>query len=256
MKFVWEKISKVSSSFLSGIVLGLPIYITVNDYFFSVARVEGASMKPTLNPHGKKQSDFVFIDRWHVQPQDIHPGDIVALTSPSDRNISFIKRVVGIEGDFLNTPRYRLNSVMVPRGHCWVEGDNYRSSLDSNKFGPISMGLIKGKAMYVVWPPSRWSRLEPTIPDNLPTERLLNTKTYKRPTIIQQKDVSKTMDLTVEIGSMNNNNSNNKVELDTDDGNIMDNKDQQLVYNVEMLVSDKPSTETQCSVVVEEAQPE
>ena len=249
MKFVWEKISKISSSFLSGIVLGLPIYITVNDYFFSVARVEGASMKPTLNPQGKKQSDFVFIDRWHIQPQDIQPGDIVALTSPSDRNVSFIKRVVGIEGDFLNTPRYRLNSVMVPRGHCWVEGDNYRSSLDSNKFGPISMGLIKGKAMYVVWPPSRWSRLNPTIPDNLPTERLLNTKTYKRPATITQQDViPKTMDLIVEIGSMNNDNSKT-VESDADVN--VSSKEQHLVYNVEMLISDKP-TETQCTAVEEE----
>lgn len=252
MKFVWEKISKISSSFLSGIVLGLPIYITVNDYFFSVARVEGASMKPTLNPHGKKQSDFVFIDRWHVQPQNIQPGDVVALTSPSDRNISFIKRVVGIEGDFLNTPRYRLNSVMVPRGHCWVEGDNYRSSLDSNKFGPVSMGLIKGKATHVVWPPSRWSKLNPTIPDNLPTERLLNTKTYKRPTIIQQEG-PKTMDLTVEIGSMNNNTKKKIAELDTDEN--ITNKEQHLVYNVEMLVSDN-LTETQCTIVEEEAQPE
>ena len=241
-KFAWGKISKISSSFLSGIVLGLPIYVTVNDYFFSVARVEGASMKPTLNPLGRKQSDFVFIDRWHVKPQDIQPGDIVALTSPSDRNISFIKRVVGVEGDFLNTPRYRLNSVMVPRGHCWVEGDNYRSSLDSNKFGPISMGLIKGKATYVVWPPSRWSRLNPIVPDNLPTERLLNTKTYKRPTIYQE--AHKTLDLTIEIDSLDNEAGDRETEEEFT-------ASKPLMYNVEMLVSDNPSGPP-CTIVEEE----
>lgn len=191
-------------------------------------------MKPTLNPHGRKQSDFVFIDRWHVKPQEIRPGDVVALTSPNNRNISFIKRVIGVEGDFLNTPRYRLNSVMVPRGHCWVEGDNYRSSLDSNKFGPISMGLIKGKATYIIWPPSRWSKLDAIIPDEIPTERLLNAKTYKRPQIIA-REVPKTLDLTIEIDTFDTTGVDSGIDVEEVTGSA-----ESLVYNVEMLLSDKP----------------
>ena len=31
----------------------------------------------------------------------------------------------------------------------WIEGDNWRKSLDSNDFGPISKGLIQGKAVKV-----------------------------------------------------------------------------------------------------------
>ena len=44
---------------------------------------------------------------------------------------------------------------MVPKGHVWVEGDNWRKSRDSNFYGPISKRLILGKAVAVVRP---WKR--------------------------------------------------------------------------------------------------
>jgi len=28
--------------------------------------------------------------------------------------------------------------VKIPEGHCWVEGDNPASSMDSRSFGPVS----------------------------------------------------------------------------------------------------------------------
>ncbi|XP_066934673.1 mitochondrial inner membrane protease subunit 2-like [Clytia hemisphaerica] len=235
MSFFWSKVSQVSSSFLSGIVLGLPIYITVNDYFFSIARVEGASMKPALNPNGKKQSDFVFIDRWHTLPKDIQPGDIVALTSPTNHQVSFIKRVIGIEGEFLNTPRYRLNSVMIPKGHFWVEGDNYRSSLDSNKFGPISMGLVKGKATHVIWPPDRWSRLENEIPEKSPTERI-DIRAHNRPKVIPKK-----IGVTIEIDQGDNE--------DSEIGNI-------LSYDVEMALTEEPTINIDGAININEDEQE
>ena len=33
---------------------------------------------------------------------------------------------------------YRRRHLIVPRGHLWVEGDNRRTSRDSNLFGPVS----------------------------------------------------------------------------------------------------------------------
>jgi hypothetical protein len=29
--------------------------------------------------------------------------------------------------------------ILSHKGHCWVEGDNWDNSVDSNKYGPISM---------------------------------------------------------------------------------------------------------------------
>lgn len=162
----FKMLSKFSSSFLSGVVIGLPIYITVNDYVFCVARVEGTSMQPTLNPKFRKQSDVVILDRLITNYDNIKRGDIVALTSPNNQNVSFIKRVIGLEGDVVETPRYRHSYVYIPRGHCWVEGDNSRSSLDSNSFGPVSLGLVKGRATHIVWPPKRWQSLEHILPED------------------------------------------------------------------------------------------
>lgn len=42
----------------------------------------------------------------------------------------------------------------VPKGHCWVLGDNLLSSRDSRLYGPLPMALIDGKVMYQTgsWP--------------------------------------------------------------------------------------------------------
>lgn len=56
----------------------------------------------------------------------------------------------------------------VPEGHCWIEGDHTGNSLDSNHFGPVSLGLVTAKATYILWPPSRFQKLD----SNLPKARL------------------------------------------------------------------------------------
>lgn len=38
------------------------------------------------------------------------------------------------------------------------------NSLDSNCFGPVSLGLITAKATHIVWPPSRMRALSSEIP--------------------------------------------------------------------------------------------
>jgi inner membrane protease subunit 2 len=39
--------------------------------------------------------------------------------------------------------------VVVPYGHVWVEGDNWRESWDSRHYGPISKGLVVAKAVRI-----------------------------------------------------------------------------------------------------------
>lgn len=116
-------------------------------------------------------------------------GDVVTFWKPHKPEEMGIKRVVALEGDtvypvrgYALDPAVRVNrvqglpdglpdvdpdaiqaqgeggaeilgKVVVPHGHVWVEGDNWRKSYDSNDFGPISKGLIEGKAMWI-W--RRW----------------------------------------------------------------------------------------------------
>ncbi|KAH9512384.1 Mitochondrial inner membrane protease subunit 2 [Bulinus truncatus] len=86
--------------------------------------------------------------------------DVFTQVSPKDPSQWLIKRVVALEGDQVKADSCFEEVVDVPKGHCWVEGDNRRCSMDSNNFGPVSMGLITAKATHVIWPPSRWGRLD------------------------------------------------------------------------------------------------
>ena len=49
--------------------------------------------------------------------------------------------------------------VVIPAGHCWVEGDNQEVSVDSIKYGPVSYGLIFGKVNWVIYPFHRIRKL-------------------------------------------------------------------------------------------------
>ena len=40
--------------------------------------------------------------------------------------------------------------VHIPRGHCWVEGDNRENTVDSNEFGPVPLALISAKAVWAI----------------------------------------------------------------------------------------------------------
>lgn len=35
----------------------------------------------------------------------------------------------------------------MPEGHCWVLGDNLTESRDSRTYGPVPLGLVKGKVV-------------------------------------------------------------------------------------------------------------
>ena len=40
----------------------------------------------------------------------------------------------------------------MPQGHCWIVGDNLVASRDSRYFGPVPLGLIRGKVIASVRP--------------------------------------------------------------------------------------------------------
>ena len=62
---------------------------------------------------------------------------------------------MGMEGDrVLNTNQstHKVEMVTVPKGHVWLEGDNADQSKDSRVYGPIPYALLRGRALFKIWP--------------------------------------------------------------------------------------------------------
>jgi mitochondrial inner membrane protease subunit 2 len=166
--------------------------------------IEGVSMQPTLNPAHQRgnidtNSSYFDIDSistrdvvlaWRPGASEPQRGQIVSLWSPSTPGRLLIKRVVAVDGDRIvprATMRRRIEEgaipseedfVAIPDGHCWIEGDNSLSSLDSNEYGPVPRALITGQISWLLFPgrchpdsacPSRksFSRLYPRTPDSV-----------------------------------------------------------------------------------------
>lgn len=148
--------------------------ILLNNNYAEVTRITGSSMSPTLSPlyatSPDNPTDSILWSKW--QPtRSLRRGDVVCFSAPHNQGTA-VKRVVALGGDtVLLDPRRRPRDaengrvneaarrwdvwrgrVVVPEGHVWVEGDNWRSTRDSNDYGPISKSLVQGKA-WVLWAP-------------------------------------------------------------------------------------------------------
>ncbi|KAK5901572.1 hypothetical protein CesoFtcFv8_006935 [Champsocephalus esox] len=66
-------------AFFSGFFVAVPVTVTALDRLAYVARVEGASMQPSLNPEGGSDCDVVLLNRWSVRNYEVQRGDVVSL---------------------------------------------------------------------------------------------------------------------------------------------------------------------------------
>lgn len=146
--------------------------LTISDRYASIVSVRGVSMSPTFNPLTSTSrvaiDDYVLVEKFCLQKYQFSHGDVVVFCSPTDHKEKHVKRITALPGDWISSP-YSYDAVRVPEGHCWVEGDNFASSLDSRSFGPIPLGLVQGRVTHIVWPPQRVGKVETRVPhDGLP----------------------------------------------------------------------------------------
>ena len=161
------------------IVIPLVVGILIKSFFFTFVKVEGPSMRPTL-----EDGDRLFIVRFGYKPE---PGDIIVFRPDYNKSLPYIKRVIAvggqnvdidfeksevyIDGVLLNEP-YLLEPdfiqgdvsfpVTVPNGHVFVMGDNRNNSEDSRRgrVGMVRNESIMGKAVSCWWPLSRKGTVE------------------------------------------------------------------------------------------------
>ena len=143
--------------------------------------IEGSSMEPTLlegerllvNRFVYAQAPFsLFGDKDYLFGGPKR-GDIVVFHPPTGSETDFVKRIIGIPGDWIDLDgnavyvngeetdwvdnrTVRRNEdypVQVPPGEFFVLGDNRRVSVDSRNWGFVSADTIVGRAWAVYWPP-------------------------------------------------------------------------------------------------------
>ena len=134
-------------------------------------------MTPRLTNHER-----IFINKFVYRFEPIERGDIIVFWYPLDTSKSYIKRVVGLPGEwvsvvdgrvlingkplkesYLPANRYDRQSyppTYVPAGHYYVLGDHRESSNDSRMWGTVDQKYIYGKAVFVYWPFSQFGPVQ------------------------------------------------------------------------------------------------
>ncbi|KAJ6037046.1 Peptidase signal peptidase I [Penicillium herquei] len=140
--------------------------VLVWEHVVTIQLSEGPSMYPTFNPRG----DWLLISRMHRNGKGIEVGDVVRFNHPTFLGVHGAKRVVGMPGDFVCRDQAystgvgeQPDMIQVPEGHVFVVGDNLPWSRDSRNFGPLPLGLINGKIIARIWPPSKMEWVQNTM---------------------------------------------------------------------------------------------
>jgi signal peptidase I len=170
---------RVGTSFgvwLRDLVVSLAISAFIIIFLYQPVKVEGTSMMPSL-----EDQERIFVNKFVYRLEPIERGDIVVFRYPRDPSKSYIKRVIGMQGDdiridggqvYVNgkaldesyvpseyTDQRSYPDIVVPP-HCYfVLGDHRSMSNDSRDFGSVNQSFIYGKAVFGYWTMEKMGRV-------------------------------------------------------------------------------------------------
>ena len=177
--------------FLQGIVVVMALLVMVYLFIMSPQEINGASMEPNFH-----NGEYILTNKILYKFRNPIRGDVVIFKSPMNKEIDYIKRVIGLPGDTVSLHDNSLwvngekveepylaqgttifggsylaegASIVVPPGTYFVCGDNRPHSSDSREFGPIAKEDFIGVAVFRYFPFSQLgSVVRPTynIPGN------------------------------------------------------------------------------------------
>lgn len=167
-----------SLSLLRDLLISIVLAVVLIVFIYQPVKVEGTSMMPGLN-----DQERIFINKYEYKlgAGNISRGDLVVFQFPLDPRQSYIKRVIGVPGDYVEIDDgtvyvngHKLNEAyvpgefrdhlstarrVVPLEHYFVLGDHRSSSNDSRMWGFVDRREIYGKAVFVYWPLARMGRV-------------------------------------------------------------------------------------------------
>ena len=160
---------------LISILLPILLILIFRWILFEPYIIPSGSMIPTLQIHDhilvKKFAYGVrlpFSEKWLLEWSSIQRDDVIVFKYPKDPNVFYIKRVVGVPGDQVESIEQTIyvngkmiqgssqistedfEAVIVPEESFFVMGDNRYASSDSRVWGFVPQKNILGKA-WIVW---------------------------------------------------------------------------------------------------------
>lgn len=168
------------------VTLAVPVAIAlfVHAFVLEPFVVPTGSMLNTI-----QLNDRVWAEKISYRFGDPKRGEVVLFQSPSEKDVTLLKRVIATEGQTVDLrdgqvvvdgevldepyvegrPSYPLDKhapevdaitypLVVPEGHVWLMGDNRTNSKDSRYYGAIPTSSVIARAFCTYWPLShlRW----------------------------------------------------------------------------------------------------
>ena len=178
---------------IEAILVAILIALVIRTFVVQAFKIPSGSMKQTLQIGDHiLVNKFIFgvkIPYWNktiIPLKSPQRGDIIVFKYPVDPNKDFIKRVVGVAGDIIesrdkqlylnhkpvnhdygvhtdphimsgnNKPRDNFGPITVPPHSLFVMGDNRDESYDSRFWGFVDLKAVNGKAFIIYW---SWDKL-------------------------------------------------------------------------------------------------
>lgn len=180
---------QVIREYAKAIVTALILALFIRAYVVQAFKIPTGSMEPTLlvGDHLLVSkfiygTDLPFMDGKVMAFRKPERGDVIVFKYPRDPDRDFIKRVIAVGGDVvesrdkvvyvngirledgyavhtddrvepsgLGEPRDNFGPVMVPEGKYFMMGDNRDQSYDSRYWGFVDEEDIRGKALVIYW---------------------------------------------------------------------------------------------------------
>jgi signal peptidase I len=178
--------------------VALLLALVIRTFVVQAFKIPSGSMLPTL-----QIGDHILVNKFIYGPRlevpltqwslgqlpgfrEPRAGDVVVFIYPKERDKDFIKRIVAVAGQTVESrgdhilidgkqvedphahyekrDHVDFGPYTVPAGHVFVMGDNRDESYDSRFWGPVPIQDIKGLAMVIYWSWGgehfvRWDRL-------------------------------------------------------------------------------------------------
>lgn len=158
------------------------LFIVVYLFIAQPNEVNGSSMDTTF-----ANGEMIMTNKLAYKFGEPMHGDVVVFESLENKDIDYIKRIIGLPGDRIkieNNIVYRNDmpldenyiqqptdliqggylreseEVVVPPNHIFVMGDNRPHSSDSRFFGPVPINNIIGKVFFRYFPTTRFGTIE------------------------------------------------------------------------------------------------